>query len=257
MLHLWGVSSIKGTLSMTSYFMSGRINLCHQTSTEATLIAEESGDIYSKALAYTGHGISLLGKGLFEEAKKYLIMGIDFCKRINLLMFEMVGHLYLAETYFLLKEYQKSKVHYVKGITICKDESYMPSILRCSEIDLIKSKVMNNDLDIDFDSLYQIANKIKLNTVKGKASSSISVILLSTDNHISEAEKWLTKAIETNKKYGMRLYLAINYALYAELFIRKGDQLKAKENLNLAIEIFQECDADGWVKKYEKDLTEL
>jgi class 3 adenylate cyclase/tetratricopeptide (TPR) repeat protein len=254
---LWGVSSIKGTLSMTSYFMSGRINLCHQTSTEATLIAEESGDIYSKALAYTGHGISLLGKGLFEEAKKYLIMGIDFCKRINLLMFEMVGHLYLAETYFLLKEYQKSKVHYVKGITICKDESYMPSILRCSEIDLIKSKVMNNDLDIDFDSLYQIANKIKLNTVKGKASSSISVILLSTDNHISEAEKWITKAIETNKKYGMRLYLAINYALYAELFIRKGDQLKAKENLNLAIEIFQECDADGWVKKYEKDLTEL
>ena len=254
---LWGVSSIKGTLSMVSYFMSGRINLCHQTSTEATLIAEESGDVYSKALAYTGHGISLLGKGLFKEAKKYLIMGIDFCKRINLLMFEMVGHLYLAETYFLLKEYQKSKEHYVKGITICKDESYMPSILRCSEIDLIKSKVMNNDMDIDFDSLYQIANKIKLNTVKGKASSSVCVILLSTDNHISEAEKWITKAIETNKKYGVRLYLAINYALYAELFIRKGDQSKAKENLNMAIEIFKECGADGWVVKYEENLAEL
>ena len=82
---------------------------------------------------------------------------------------------------------------------------------------------MNNNLDIDFDSLYQIANEIKLNTVKGKASNSMCVILLSTDNHISEAEKWITKAIEIYKENGLRLYLAINYALYAELFKRKGD----------------------------------
>jgi hypothetical protein len=33
---------------------------------------------------------------------------------------------------------------------------------------------------------------------------------------------------------------------------RKGDQPKAKENLRKAIEIFKECGADGWVKKYEK-----
>jgi class 3 adenylate cyclase/tetratricopeptide (TPR) repeat protein len=255
--NLWGVSSIKGTQSMTSYFISGRIDLCHQTSTEAVSIADESGDIYSKALAYTGYGISLLGKGLFKEAKRYLLMGIDFCKRINLLMFETVARLFLAETFFLLKEYQKSIEHYVKMIRICKNESYVPSMLRCSEIDLIKSKVINNDMDIDVDSLYQMANKITLNPIKGMASGSIAEILLSTDNHISEAEKWITKAIETNKKYGVRLYLAIDYALYAELFIRKGDQSKAKENLGRAIEIFKECGADGWVQKYEKDLAVL
>jgi tetratricopeptide (TPR) repeat protein len=255
--NLWGVSSIKGTQCMTSYFISGRIDLCHQNSTEAASIAEESGDIYSKALSYTGYGISLLGKGLFKEAQKYLGMAIDFCKRINLLMFEMVAHLYLAETFFVSKKYQKSKAHYVKGITICKNESYVPSILRCSEIDLIKSKVMNNDMDIDVDSLYQIASKIRLNPSNGKAFSSIAELLLSTDNHISEAEKWLTNAIETNKKYGVRFYLAIDYALYAELFIRKGNQSKAKENLGRAIEIFKECGADGWVQKYEKALAAL
>jgi tetratricopeptide (TPR) repeat protein len=167
----------------------------------------------------------------------------------------MIAHLYLAETFFVLKEYQKSKAHYVKGITIGKNESYVPSILRYFEIDLIKSKVMNNDMDIDLDSLYQMANKITLNPIKGIASSSIAEILLSTDNYISEAEKWLTKAIETNKKYGVRLYLAIGYALYAELFIKKGDQSKAKENLGKAIEIFKECGADGWVQKYQKDLA--
>ena len=240
-----------------TYFYSGRIDLCYQTGTEATAIAEESGDIYSKAIAYIGYGISFLGKGLIKKAKKYLVMAIDFCKKVNVPMFEMIGHFYLAETFFLIKEYKKSKAHYLNAITICKNESYLPSILRCAEIDLIKVKVMNNDMGIDFDSLYQMASKIKLNPAKGKASSSMCVILLSTDNHISEAEKWITKAIETYKKYGWRLYLAINYALYAELFIRKGDQLKAKENLNLAIEIFQECGADGWIEKYETELTSL
>jgi class 3 adenylate cyclase/tetratricopeptide (TPR) repeat protein len=255
--NLWGVSTIKGTQSITSHFISGRIELCHQTSIEAVSLAEESGDVYSKALAYTGYGISFVGKGLFKKAKKYLLMGIDFCKKINLQMFEMVGHLYLAQTFFLLKEYQKSKEHYAKAIAICKNESYMPSILWWSEIDLVKSKVMSSDRDIDIDSLYHAANKIELNVFKSRAFNSICAILLSTDNHIAEAEKWITKAIETDKKYGMKLYLAINYAQYADLFIRKGDLSKAKKNLSQAIELFKECDAHGWVEKSKKKMTEL
>ena len=51
--------------------------------------------------------------------------------------------------------------------------------------------------------------------------------------------------------------LGMNYAFYAELFKRKGDQSKAKENLNKAIEIMKECGADGWVEKYEKELAAL
>jgi class 3 adenylate cyclase/tetratricopeptide (TPR) repeat protein len=254
---LWGVSSIKGTLSMVSYFMSGRINLCHQTSTEAILIAEESGDIYSKALAYTGHGISLLGKGLFKEGQKSLFIGIDFCERINLPMFEMIGHYYLAEIFFLLREYQKSKEHCVKGTMICEDESYLPSILRCFKIDIIKSKVMNNDMNMDLDSLYRIANEIKLEPAKGQAFNSICEILLSIDNHISTAERWIKKAIEVNKINGLIHLMAQSYALYAELFKRKEDVPKAREKLTKAIEIFKECGADGWVEKYEKELATL
>jgi hypothetical protein len=51
--------------------------------------------------------------------------------------------------------------------------------------------------------------------------------------------------------------LAHDYALYAELFKRKGEQSKVKENLTKAIEIFKECGADGWVEKYEKELASL
>ena len=116
---------------------------------------------------------------------------------------------------------------------------------------------MNNDIDIDIDSIYKIANKIKLKHFMGRASGSICEILLIIDNHIPEAEKWITTAIETNKKYSLRYYLAHDYALYAKLFIRKGDQFRAKEKLNKAIKIFKECGADGWVEKHEKELAAL
>ena len=51
--------------------------------------------------------------------------------------------------------------------------------------------------------------------------------------------------------------MAQDYALYAKLIIRKGDQFRAKEKLNKAIKIFKECGADGWVEKYEKELAAL
>ena len=86
----------------------------------------------------------------------------------------------------------------------------------------------------------------------------IAGILLNIDaQHISEAEDWVTRSIETNQKYGMMWNLARDYALYAELFKRKDDQTKAKEKLSKAIQIFKECGADGWVEKYEKELAEL
>jgi len=55
----------------------------------------------------------------------------------------------------------------------------------------------------------------------------------------------------------MRWHLGRDFAVYAELFKRKGNQSKAKENLNKAIEILKECGADGWVEKYEKELEPL
>jgi heme/copper-type cytochrome/quinol oxidase subunit 3 len=77
------------------------------------------------------------------------------------------------------------------------------------------------------------------------------------DQHLSEAENWIKRAIETNQKYGMMWYLGQDYALFADLFKRKGDLPKGRENLNKAIETFKECGADGWMEKYEKELNTL
>ena len=89
-------------------------------------------------------------------------------------------------------------------------------------------------------------------------ASYIGDILLNIDvQHVSEAEGWIKKAIEADSKNDMRWHLGRDYALYSEWFKRKGDELKAKENLGKAIDILRECGADGWVEKYEKELALL
>ena len=88
--------------------------------------------------------------------------------------------------------------------------------------------------------------------------SDIGEILLNIDDqHMSEAEDWIKRAIEANKRNGTMFDLGRAYASYAELLKRKGDLTGAKENLNTAIEIYTECGADGWLKKAQEALAEM
>jgi hypothetical protein len=74
---------------------------------------------------------------------------------------------------------------------------------------------------------------------------------------LDERLDWIKKAIEADIKNGTMWCLGKDYALYAELFKRKGEQLKAKETFGKAIDTLKECGADGWVNKYEKELAAL
>ena len=51
--------------------------------------------------------------------------------------------------------------------------------------------------------------------------------------------------------------MAKDYALYADFFKKKDDLSQAKEKLQTAIDIFKQCGADGWVKKYDEELIRL
>jgi hypothetical protein len=148
--------------------------------------------------------------------------------------------------------------HYDRAVDLLKHEKHLPSLLNCGKINLAKAKAMNNEKDIEFESLqgYAAANRVKL--YDDWMPRYIGEILLKLDDrHLSEAEYWIKKAIDVDKTYGMRWYLGRNYALYGELFKLKGDKARGKENLSKAIEIFKECGADGWVEKYEKELASL
>jgi tetratricopeptide (TPR) repeat protein len=255
--NLWHVSRTRSYISWSGYFFWGKIGLAYQTSEEAFRSADESGDIYSKAMASVAHGISCYGKGLFEESTKHLLRGVDLCETISLSMVDGLAHIFLGESYFDMGEYRNSKDHYEKAVSLFSNKGF-PSLQGLAEIGIAMAKVMMNAKDISLESLYVHVYENKLKITEHWKLIYMSTILLNMDNqHIREAEDWIKRAIKSAERNNMLWYLAKDYALYAELFKRKGEQSKAKENLNKAIELFKDCGAEGWADKYEKELSTL
>jgi len=255
---LWGISAIKSDLAYFSYIYAGKINLGFQTTQEAVRIAEESGDIYSKAVAYIIHGVSYEAKGLLQEAEKHLLKGVEFCERTNLPARNGGARFCLGETYFEMGDYPRSKEQYEKVFLILENIRLWPSITNLARVGLARSKVINREKEVDLESLYAYSRNNKLKVNEGWFQRYIGEILLNIDDqHLSEAEQWIQKAIEADQRNRMMFHLGKDYVLYAELFKRKGDRFKAQENLGKAIEILKECGADGWVEKAEKELAAL
>ena len=253
---LWGIAITKGNLAYFCYFLPGKISMGFQTTAEALRAAEESGDIMSKGYVYSSHGISCYARGFFQEAEEHLLKAIEFCGRINEKGWNLTAHLFLGETYFEMGNFPKSKIHCEKACQLFEDNQVFPSMVGWVKATLAKTKVMNKEKDVELESLYAHSRNNKVKNAEGWISSSIGEILLNIDNqHTSEAEHWIKKAVEEDKRNGMKFRLGRDYALYAELFKRKGDRLKAQENLGEAIEILKECGADGWVSRYEKELA--
>jgi tetratricopeptide (TPR) repeat protein len=253
----WGITAMKSTIGMV-YYWNGKVDLAYQTSSEALQIAEESGDTYSKATSYTGHGMSCHGKGFLEEAVRHLPKGAEFCERINNPLWDSIARYVLGEAYFDMGEYQESQNCYNEAVSILEQNSFMPSFSNLCKIGFAKAKIMNNEKDINLESLYGYYEKNRIKLYDSWMAIHIAeILMIIDDHHISEAETWIKKAIKVDIRNDMRWSLGRDYALYAELFKRKNDLSKAKEKLGKAIEIMKECSADGWVEKYEKELAAL
>ena len=80
---------------------------------------------------------------------------------------------------------------------------------------------------------------------------------MNIDSHKNRADDWIQKIIKADKRDNFRFFLGQDYALYAELHKRNGNQAKAKEHLSKAVKIYQECGANGWFEKYKNELAEL
>ena len=256
--NLWGIAVMKSNLAWSSYYYAGKIDLGFQATLESVRIAEESGDIYSKAWAHNLHGTFCHGKGFLEEAEKHLLLGVGLCERINFHSQTAWARLNLGETYFEMGDFSKSKEHYEKSSCLLDNNRMVPSWANLAKVGFTRSKVMNREKDVDLESLYAYSRNIKLKVLEGWIQRYIGEILLNIDDqHLSESEYRIQNAIEADQRNRMMFNLGRDYALYADFFKRKGDRLKARENLGKTIEILKECGADGWVAKAEKELATL
>jgi tetratricopeptide (TPR) repeat protein len=133
-----------------------------------------------------------------------------------------------------------------------------PSSANLNRIALMRARLLSGEKDINLDLMYRYARENRVRIYEGSMARYIGDILLHlADSHSAEAQDWIERAIEADKRNGMKCDLGRDYALYGEFFKEKGEALKAKESLEKAIEIFKECGADGWVSKTEEVLSKL
>ena len=252
---LWAISAHKSCIARTVFCFKGDFNLGYQKTQEGLRPAEATAPIYPKAEAHIGLGYSYFGRGFLDEAEKHLLKAINFSERINLRSLLGFAYQCLAKTYFYTEEYQKSKDQSTKGIGVCEKMSLQLSYINLLKISFARAMVMNNEKNIQLGLLSDYVRKNKLKLYDGQMRRYMGEILLNLDDqNITDAEGWIQKAIEADERNGVMFELGMDYALYAELFKRKGDRSKAQENLGRALAILKKCGADGWVEKFEKGM---
>jgi class 3 adenylate cyclase/tetratricopeptide (TPR) repeat protein len=251
---LWGIAAMKSHMA-NSYVYRGNIALAYETGQEALQIANESGDIYSRAHTSTYHGSSCYGKGYLEEAKDHLKNGIDLAERINQPVIASQAYNFLAETYYAMGEYKKSQKQWERAISTLQKNSLYPSLITLYKLAQARIK-SRQEKNLDLASLPEIVHVLNMKIVESRVRSCMGEILLNLDNdHTPEAEEWIIKAIEADKRDGMIFYLGQDYVLHAELLKRKKDLTKARESLGQAVKIFEKCGADGWKREVEEKLA--
>ena len=155
-----------------------------------------------------------------------------------------------------ISDFLISMEFYKKGRLLLKYGQQFPSFKGCSKVGQLRAMSMIKPTDIDLKSLYILSTNNKRKVLQGWISSYIGAILMNMgDDHQPEAQTWIQNAINEDQTNGTRFILGRDYALYAEWFNRNGDHVNALMNLERAVEIMKECGADGWVTKYEKELT--
>jgi len=251
------ITTAKCAMCIYNYIFHGKIDLAYQISKESLQTAQESGDIFIKGIAYSSHGMSCYCKGFFDEAEHSLLQALSVCEKTAQFWgswpYGFLGHVYSD-----MGEYERAQDYYKEGVSTLIGARLYPFWVNMWKISIARAKVLNNDKDIKLSEVFEYYENINVKAVKGWAARYIGEILFNIDDqHISEAEDWVKKAMELDKRNNTMWSLGNDYALYAELFRRKGDLPKAKENLNKAIEIFKECGADGWVKKCKEELVSL
>jgi len=255
---LWGIAQIKSSIALFLNLNQGRIDLALETGREAKGLAEESGDIHSKAMSYLSYGAACYHKGLLEEAEKNLMEGLIYCEKIDHRFYGAYSHMILGNTYFTLKDIQRAQYHYRQTIEILKRNGLFPSWLEFSRISLGMVKIITGERGIDLKLLYSHASRNSHPSFDGNIRRNLAFILLNINNrHMSEAEDWIKKAVESDSQNGTMWQLGMDYALYADLLKRKDHKSKAKEKLSKGIEILKECGADGWMEKYQRELATL
>ena len=163
-------------------------------------------------------------KGYLKDAIEYLLKGISYCKRLNILYWGAHTHICLADIYVENGKFDKAQNCHNEAILLLKAFENQPSCLNLHEIGLARVKVLNKTEDVNLKELGRLSQANKLKILNSAFARYMSDILINIDSqNSSQAEEYLDKAIEFDTANGIKWNLAMDYAVYSDLYKQKGD----------------------------------
>ncbi len=252
-----GISSAKINTAV-NYLFQGKMNRAHEISGEALGIGKESGDVYIQGMAHSCFGTTCYYRGFFEEAEGHLLRGIGLCENTTHFTWGSWASAFLGDMYFDLGRYEKSIEAYHKAFSFLEKKRFGPSWLTLIKVAINRARVLKGDSDI---SLPEVVNSFGQNKHKGFAgwiAQYIGEILFHLDESLlAQAREWTDRALEINRQNGMQLLLGRDHLLSARIWNRVGEPARAREDVIRAMETFQECGAEGYLKKASQELAVL
>ena len=250
-----GISSAKINTGV-NYLFQGKIDQAHQISREALDIADASGDIYIKGMAHSCYGTACSYRGYFEEAEDHLLRGIGFCEKTSHFTWGSWASAFLGDLYFDLGSFEKSVESYQKAFSFLEKKRFGPSWLNLIRVAIARARVMQGSLEISLDEVLKSFSQNKNKGFSGWIAQYTAEILFHLNEKlVPQAREWADRAAELNRQNGMQLLLGRDYLLSARIWKRMGDPARAREELIRALEIFQQCGADGCLKKARQELA--
>jgi class 3 adenylate cyclase/tetratricopeptide (TPR) repeat protein len=252
---LWSVSVMKSNLSFYAYNFSGNLEAGFQNSAEAQQLAEASGDSYSKAMAYTCHGVSCFFKGLLPEAERNLRRGIYYSDRINLLTYRALAHQWLGQTLYERGDYRSSQDHHRQAGVLREESRLFPSTVKLNQLAAIRSGFQQGDTQVDLKKLERMVKENKIKLYEGLMARYLGEIIdLLGGPTRARGEDWLQRAVKIHRQYGMYWDLAQDFWSLSRLGGKKGGERQARHYKEEALALFEKCRAEGWVQILKDDL---
>lgn len=252
-----GMAYSKGSISLV-HQIEGNTNTGYEIARELLMLAKERGDAFIKGMAYPAYGSACYQKGLFDEARTYLLEYMSSYEKAGPISWMGWAYTFLGSVYIDSKAYDEAINIYKRTISIWEDALFSPSFTKYFHSCVMKAKVLMHDQDIELSELFSCYEDYKLTWGKGSTARNIGDVLLNMDdNHYAEAGTWFQKAITDDAENAIMWEMARDHAAYADWFRKKGDVQGARDQLARAIDLFKECGADGWVERTGKALAAL
>lgn len=254
--NLWGICAVQSSISRQIYNSRGQVSKAVETCEKISSIAEKSGDIYSKAVSYTALGFSDFHKGWLDQAENHLEDGIIWCARSNFSYLVAHCRLTLGHIFFARQRYRASMDQFIAATHIWQQLGVGPFFVGYTEVLIQLAGMMCGEINPEPELVFKVASENKLAYREGAIWRCLGMTLLQGENGTrEEAQNALEKAVEADTRNRTRWSLAMDYLAYADLLERNQSGKVARDNLGKALEVFEECGADGWAEEVKRRLT--